>query len=77
LASLQGRSASEIAMMFAATENYVREVIHAFNTHGFAAVGPKWSGGRPAKFGPAARELICCIARSIPQGLDSPSPCGA
>lgn len=66
LASVQGRSAGEIAMMFAATESYVREVIHAFNEQGFAALDPKWSGGRPAKFGPAARELICRIARSDP-----------
>ncbi|TNC19279.1 helix-turn-helix domain-containing protein [Amycolatopsis alkalitolerans] len=45
-------------MMFAASENYVREVIHAFNGQGFAALDPKWSGGRPAKFGLAARQLI-------------------
>jgi transposase len=72
LASVQGRSANEIAMMFAATENYVREVIHAFNDQGFAALDPKWSGGRPAKFGPAARQLICRIARSDPHALGQP-----
>lgn len=71
-ASVQGRSAGEIAMMFAASENYVREVIHAFNTQGFAALDPKWNGGRPRKFGPAARELICRIARSAPTGLGQP-----
>nr|WP_240522102.1 helix-turn-helix domain-containing protein [Amycolatopsis vastitatis] len=38
--------------MFAATEGYVREVIHAFNDSGFAALSPKWRGGRPRKFGP-------------------------
>jgi hypothetical protein len=37
LASAQGRSAREIAAMFAATEGYVREGIHAFNDSGFAA----------------------------------------
>jgi hypothetical protein len=31
--------------MFVATEGYVREVIHAFNTSGFAALSPQW--GRP------------------------------
>jgi transposase len=72
LASVQGRSAGEIAMMFAASENYVREVIHAFNAQGFAALDPKWSGGRPAKFGPAARQLICRIARSDPHALGQP-----
>jgi len=58
LASSQGRSAGEIAVMFAATEGYVREVIHAFNESGFAALSPKWRGGRPAKFGSAARDQI-------------------
>jgi transposase len=72
LASVQGRSANEIAMMFAASENYVREVIHAFNEQGFAALDPKWSGGRPRKFGPAARELICRVAHSAPTGLGQP-----
>ncbi|MGW4489476.1 IS630 family transposase [Amycolatopsis sp. NPDC004368] len=72
LASVQRRSAGEIAMMFAETENYVREVIHAFNEQGFAALDPKWNGGRPAKFGPAARELLCRIARSAPCELGQP-----
>ncbi|GLY42841.1 hypothetical protein Amsp01_088640 [Amycolatopsis sp. NBRC 101858] len=40
LASAQGRSAREIAAMFAATERYGREVIHAFNDSGFAASSP-------------------------------------
>lgn len=31
---MQDRSAGETAMMFAATENYVREVIHAFDAQG-------------------------------------------
>jgi helix-turn-helix protein len=51
LASVQGRAAGEIAVMFAATEGYVREVIHAFNELGFAALDPKWSGGRPVSSG--------------------------
>ena len=51
LASVQGRPVSVIAQMFAAGEGYVREVIHAFNDTGFAALDPKWSGGRPRKFG--------------------------
>ncbi len=72
LASVQGRSAGEIAMMFAASENYVRGVIHAFNDQGFAALDPKWSGGRPPKFGPAAHQLICHTARSDPHALGQP-----
>lgn len=72
LASTQGRSAGEIAMMFAATDGYVREVIHAFNEHGFAALSPKWSGGRPPRIGPAAREHICRIASCQPAELGLP-----
>jgi transposase len=69
LASTQGRSASEAAAMFAATAQYAREVIHAFNAEGFAALDPKWSGGRPRRFGPQARETICRVAKTAPQQL--------
>jgi transposase len=72
LASMQGRSAGEAAAMFAATATYAREVIHAFNEKGFAALDPKWSGGRPRRFGPAARELICKVAKTAPAQLQRP-----
>ena len=72
LASVQGRSAAEAAAMFAATAKYAREVIHAFNEQGFAALDPKWSGGRPRRFGPAARELICRVAKTAPQQAGLP-----
>lgn len=72
LASVQGRSAAEAAAMFAATPQYAREVIHAFNEKGFAALDPKWSGGRPRRFGPAARELVCRVAKTAPQQLGLP-----
>jgi transposase len=69
---VQGRSAGEIAVMFAASEGYVREVIHAFNESGFAALDPKWKGGRPRKFGPAAHDQICRIAACQPCELGLP-----
>jgi transposase len=72
LASVQGRSASEAAGMFAATPRYAREVIHAFNEHGFAALDPKWSGGRPRRIGPAVRETVCRVAKTPPQELGVP-----
>ena len=50
----------------------MRKVIHAFDAQGFAALDPKWSGGLPAKFGQAARELICRIAHSSPSALGQP-----
>ena len=46
LASFQGRSATEAAAMFAASPQYAREVIHAFNESLFAALDSNWSGGR-------------------------------
>lgn len=45
LALVQGRSAVEAAAMFAATAQYAREVIHAFNKKGFAALDPKMERG--------------------------------
>ncbi|MGD9531836.1 MAG: hypothetical protein AB7V44_34250 [Pseudonocardia sp.] len=51
--------------MFAAKPQYAREVIHAFNDKGFAALDPEWSGGRPRKFGPHVHEIIC-PGRSYP-----------
>jgi transposase len=72
LASVQGRSAAEAAAMFAASPQYAREVIHAFNESGFAALDPKWSGGRPRRFGPAVREQVCRVAKTPPQRLGRP-----
>ena len=72
LASMQGRSPAEAAAMFAATAQYAREVIHAFNEQGFAALDPKWSGGRPRKFGSVAREIVCRVAKTSPQQLGLP-----
>ena len=45
LASVQGRSAAEAAAMFAASLQYAREVIHAFNEKGFAALDPTMERG--------------------------------
>ena len=70
LASVQGRSAAEAAAMFAASQQYAREVIHAFNEKGFAALDPKWSGGRPRRFGPFARGV------GLPGGQDPTSAGG-
>jgi transposase len=52
------------------SEDYVRDVIHAFNERGFDALNPKWSGGRRRKIGDQIREWICLIART------SPGECG-
>ncbi|WP_285660052.1 helix-turn-helix domain-containing protein, partial [Actinomycetospora sp. NBRC 106375] len=72
LASMQGRSATDAAAMFAATAQYAREVIHAFNEQGLAALDPKWSGGRPRRFGPQHRETIARVAKTAPAQLGLP-----
>src|SRR6476660_8106381 len=72
LASMQGRSPAEAAGMIAATAQYAREVIHAFNEKGFAALDPKWSGGRRRKLGSVAREIVCRVAKTAPQQLGLP-----
>lgn len=72
LASAQGEPVPGIAELMAATEHYVRGVIHDFNAKGFAALDPKWSGGRPATIGPRTRERICQVARCCPRSLSLP-----
>jgi transposase len=72
LASFQGRSAAEAAAMFAASPQYAREVIRAFNETGFAALDPKWSGGRPRRIGPAIRETVCRVAKTPPREVGRP-----
>lgn len=75
LASLQGRSAPEIAMMFAAKEQTVRDVICAFNERGFSALDPKGRRGSMPKIGPVVREEICRTAKSEPVRLGCPFTC--
>jgi site-specific recombinase XerD len=45
LMSAQGQRVSDIVSLMRVDEGYVRDVIHAFNERGFAALDPKWSGG--------------------------------
>ncbi|WP_063917860.1 helix-turn-helix domain-containing protein [Nocardia africana] len=46
MASAQRQPVPLIAKLMQVSEDYVREVIHAFNEKGFAALDPKWSGGQ-------------------------------
>lgn len=72
LASAQGRTPGEIATLIQGTANYVRQVIHDFNQHGFAALDPKWNGGRPAKIDDASAEEVCRVALARPRDLGRP-----
>lgn len=45
--SAQGQAVRDIVSLMQVSEDYVLDVIHAFNERGFDALDPKWSGGRP------------------------------
>ncbi|GAA0917824.1 IS630 family transposase [Nonomuraea longicatena] len=62
----QGQSVPDITSLMQVGEDYVRDVIHAFNERGFDALDPKWSGGRPRAISERVREHICLIARTVP-----------
>jgi transposase len=62
----QGQSARNITTLMQVTDGYVRDVIHAFNEKGFAALDPKWKGGRPRLISQTMREHLCLIARTVP-----------
>jgi transposase len=69
LMSAQGQSVPDIARLLDCSAEYVRGVIHAFNDTGFAALDPKWSGGRPAAVSEPVRRRICLMARCCPRDL--------
>ncbi|WUN23379.1 helix-turn-helix domain-containing protein [Streptomyces sp. NBC_00316] len=64
--SAQGQAVRDIVSLMQVSEDYVRDVIHAFNERGFDALDPKWSGGRPKTINDRMRERICLIARTSP-----------
>jgi transposase len=47
MASASGTTVPAIARLVAAHEDTVRDVIHAFNERGLAALDPQWAG-RPS-----------------------------
>lgn len=66
LMSARGQTVKDITSLMWVGEDYVRDVIHAFNERGFDALDPKWSGGRPRTISERVREHICLIARTSP-----------
>jgi hypothetical protein len=77
LASMQGRSVPEIAVMFAAKEQTVPELIKMFNDRGLSALDPKARRGSTPRIGPAVREQICRTAKSTRRGWAARSRVGA
>src|SRR3982751_764000 len=58
MASASGTPVPAIARLVAAHEDTVRDVIHAFNQRGLAALDPRWAGGRPRLISPDDIEFI-------------------
>jgi transposase len=75
LMSAQGQPVPDIAELMRVGQDYVRDVIHAFNERGFDALDPKWSGGRPRAIDSGSAGRICAIARADPRIFGLPFSC--
>jgi transposase len=72
MASASGTLVPAIARLVAADEDTVRDVIHAFNQKGLAALDPQWAGGRPRLISDQDIEVIVTAARTRPEKLGLP-----
>jgi transposase len=72
LASASGTLVPAIARLVAADEDTVRDVIHAFNQKGLAALDPRWAGGRLRLISDEDIEVIVTAARTRPEKLGQP-----
>ena len=72
MASASGTPAAAIARLVAADEDTVRDVIHAFNARGLAALDPQWAGGRPRLISDEDIEFIVTAATTRPGKLGLP-----
>jgi transposase len=72
MASASGTPVSAIARLVAADEDTVRDVVHAFNAKGLAALDPQWAGGRPRLISDEDIDLIIETATTRPERLGLP-----
>jgi transposase len=72
MASAAGTPVPAIARLVAADEDTVRDVIHAFNERGLAALDPQWAGGRPRLISDAEVAFIVTTATTRPKTLGLP-----
>jgi transposase len=72
LASSSGTPVRAIARLVAADEDTVRDVIHAFNQRGLAALDPQWAGGRPRRISDDDVAFIVATANTRPAKLGCP-----
>ncbi|TQM13413.1 transposase [Pseudonocardia kunmingensis] len=72
MASSSGTPVPAIARLVAADEDTVRDVIHAFNQRGLAALDPQWAGGRPRLISDEDIAFIIATATTRPRKLGRP-----
>lgn len=72
MASASGTPVPAIARLVAADEDTVRDVIHAFNERGLAALDPRWAGGRPRLISDDDIAFIVTTATTRPTSLGCP-----
>jgi transposase len=72
MASASGTTVAAIARLVAADEDTVRDVIHAFNQNGLAALDPRWAGGRPRRITDTDIDVIVTTATTRPARLGVP-----
>jgi transposase len=72
MASASGTLVPAIARLVAADEDTVRDVIHAFNERGLAALDPQWAGGRPRLISDDDITFIVTTATARPDKLACP-----
>ncbi|MFC0071946.1 IS630 family transposase [Umezawaea endophytica] len=72
MASAAGTPVPAIARLLAAHEDTVRDVIHAFNESGLAALDPRWAGGRPRLISHDDELFIVAAATTRPTKLGKP-----
>jgi transposase len=72
MASSSGTPAAAIARLVAADEDTVRDVVHAFNEKGLAALDPRWAGGRPHLISDEDIKVIVTTATARPEKLGQP-----
>jgi transposase len=72
MASASGTPVPAIARLVAADEDTVRDVIHAFNERGLAALDPQWAGGRPRLISDDDIAFIVETATARPAKLGHP-----
>jgi len=71
-ASAHGAKPPMIARLLDADPDTVRDVIHAFNAYGMAALDPQWGLGCPRRITLEDEEFIVAIATTRPRAVGRP-----